>query len=90
VHLVDSQLAYRDADETAGVEMRESLRSAMASLPPRQRAVIVLRYFVDLTEQDTAAALGCSVGAVKSHASRALSRLRGLPGLHESLMGGGG
>jgi RNA polymerase sigma-70 factor (sigma-E family) len=89
MELRDSDLGYRDGDEAAGVDMRESLRAAMASLPARQRAVVVLRYFVDLSEQDTAAALGCSVGAVKSHTFRALARLRGVPGLHESLMGGG-
>src|SRR4051794_29795 len=87
--LVDSDLRYGAPDEAAGIDLRESLRSAMASLPARQRAVVVLRYFVDLTEQDTAAALGCSVGAVKSHASRGLARLRAVPGLQESLIGGG-
>jgi RNA polymerase sigma-70 factor (sigma-E family) len=87
--LRDRDLGDGQPDEAAGVDLRESLRSAMASLPARQRAVVVLRYFVDLTEQDTAAALGCSVGAVKSHASRALARLRGLPGLQETLLGGG-
>jgi RNA polymerase sigma-70 factor (sigma-E family) len=89
LELGDFHLGYRDSDEAADIDMRQSLRTAMASLPARQRAVVVLRYFVDLTEQDTAAALGCSVGAVKSHASRALARLRGVPGLQESLMGGG-
>ena len=43
---------------------------------PRQRAVVVLRYFADQTEGQTAAAMGCSVGAVKSHAAKALARLR--------------
>jgi len=58
------------------VDLRESVRRALEQLPARQRAVVVLRYFEDLSEADTAAALGCSVGAVKSHASRALSKLR--------------
>ena len=58
------------------VDLRESVRRALIELPARQRAVVVLRYFEDLSEADTAAALGCSVGAVKSHASRALSKLR--------------
>ena len=39
----------------------------------------MLRYFADLSEADTAAALGCSVGAVKSHTSRAVAKLRALP-----------
>ena len=50
--------------------------AALESLPPRMRAVIVLRYYEDLSEADTAAALGCSTGSVKSQASRGLARLR--------------
>jgi RNA polymerase sigma factor (sigma-70 family) len=64
------------ADAYHEVDLRESVRRALVTLPARQRAVIVLRYFDDLSEAETAAALGCSVGAVKSHASRALARLR--------------
>ncbi|HVQ91752.1 MAG TPA: SigE family RNA polymerase sigma factor [Mycobacteriales bacterium] len=63
-------------DETAGVDQRDLLVRALLTLPPRQRAVLVLRYFDDLSELATAAALGCSVGTVKSTASRALARLR--------------
>ena len=55
------------------------LLDALATLPRQQRAAIVLRYFADLSEADTAAALGCSVGAVKSHTSRAVAKLRSLP-----------
>lgn len=57
---------------------RDLLLQAMAKLPPRQRAVLVLRYFEDLSEKQTAAILGCGVGTVKSQSSRALARLRQL------------
>lgn len=62
-------------DEAAAVETRSELVTALGRLPPRQRAVLVLRYFVDLPETEVAATLGCSLGTVKSTASRALSRL---------------
>ena len=55
------------------------LLRALAGLSPRQRAVVVLRYFEDLTEVQTAAALGCSIGSVKTHHSRALATLRTSP-----------
>jgi RNA polymerase sigma-70 factor (sigma-E family) len=57
---------------------RQAVLDLLRQLSPRQRAVVVLRYFDDLSEADTATALGCSVGAVKQHTSRALERLRGL------------
>lgn len=63
-------------DHADGVELREVLAGILAALPPRQRAVLVLRYFEQLSEAETAEALGCSVGTVKSAASRALQRLR--------------
>lgn len=50
--------------------------SALGHLPPRQRAVLVLRYFEDLTEAETAASLGCTIGTVKSQHAKALRRLR--------------
>jgi len=56
------------------------LEQALSSLAPRQRAVIVLRYFDDLTEKETAAALGIAVGTVKSQARDALVRLRAILG----------
>jgi RNA polymerase sigma-70 factor (sigma-E family) len=55
---------------------REAVWSFVQSLPPRQRAVIVLRYYEDLTEPETAEVLGISVGTVKSQASRAIAGLR--------------
>lgn len=58
------------------VERRLLVRRALAVLPPRQRAVVVLRYFEDLTERDAAEVLGISVGTVKSQAHLALRRLR--------------
>jgi RNA polymerase sigma-70 factor (sigma-E family) len=56
----------------------DALLDALRRLPPRQRAVIALRYYEDLTEAQTAAILGCSVGTVKSQASAAMTRLRTL------------
>jgi RNA polymerase sigma-70 factor (sigma-E family) len=68
------------------LDQREALRSALLRLAPRQRAVIVLRYYDDLTERQTADALGLAVGTVKSHARDALARLRVLvPELDGSL-----
>ena len=55
---------------------RIDLHRALATLPGRQRQVIVLRYLADLSEEQTAAALGCAIGTVKSHASRGLAALR--------------
>ncbi|MFZ2013559.1 MAG: SigE family RNA polymerase sigma factor [Nocardioides sp.] len=57
------------------------LWTAMERLPRRMRAVIVLRYFEDLTEAQTAEVLGCSVGTVKSQSSKALAKLRIDPAL---------
>jgi RNA polymerase sigma-70 factor (sigma-E family) len=62
------------------------LLRALAELSPRQRAVVVLRYFEDLTEAETAAALGCSTGSVKTHHSRALAALRTSPLLAETTL----
>jgi RNA polymerase sigma-70 factor (sigma-E family) len=60
----------------AGVDNRQALAHALASLPRQQRAVAVLRYAWDLSERQVADLLHCSVGAVKTHASRGLARLR--------------
>lgn len=63
------------------VAVQQALLAAVRGLPPRQRAVVVLRYFEDLSEASTAEILGCSAGTVKSQASRALATLRRMPGL---------
>jgi RNA polymerase sigma-70 factor (sigma-E family) len=63
-------------DATEHADRRDELWSALQLLPPRMRAVLVLRYFEDLSEAQIAAALGCSTGSVKSQASRGLARLR--------------
>jgi RNA polymerase sigma-70 factor (sigma-E family) len=60
----------------ASVDERLDLFGALTELPKRQREVVVLRYLGDQSEQQTAALLGCSVGSVKTHASRGLARLR--------------
>jgi RNA polymerase sigma-70 factor (sigma-E family) len=64
------------ADATRQYDDRSVLIAALQRLGPRQRAVIVLRFWLDLTEAEIAAALGCSVGTVKSQAARALATLR--------------
>jgi RNA polymerase sigma-70 factor (sigma-E family) len=60
------------------VDQRLALQRALGSLAPRQRAVIVLRYYEDLTEKETASVLGIAVGTVKSQARDGLARLRTL------------
>jgi RNA polymerase sigma-70 factor (sigma-E family) len=61
--------------DSGAVELHDELLSALAQLPLRQRSVIVLRYFLELPEAEVAAALKCSLGTVKSTASRGLARL---------------
>ncbi|WP_260478906.1 SigE family RNA polymerase sigma factor [Kibdelosporangium aridum] len=65
------------------VVTRDEVVRALGVLPERMRAVLVLRFYDDLSEADTAAAMGCSVGTVKSQTSRGLDRLREV--LDESL-----
>jgi RNA polymerase sigma-70 factor (sigma-E family) len=71
------------ADEIEASERRTVLRAALMELPPKQRAAVLLRYFGDLSEAQTAAVLGCSVGTVKSQTSVALAKLRTSPHLLE-------
>jgi len=63
-------------DDVITVDNRDRLRRALAELPRRQRAAVVLRHYLDLDEAATAAALGCSVGTVKSQTAKGLARLR--------------
>lgn len=64
------------APEQHAVDERDWLWQALGRLPSGQRAVLVLRFYEDLTEAQTADLLGCSVGTVKSQASKALAKLR--------------
>ncbi|UUZ58943.1 sigma-70 family RNA polymerase sigma factor [Nocardioides sp. B-3] len=64
------------AGHDEAVTQREWLWNALRELPPRQRAAIVLRFYEDLTEAQTAAAMGCAVGTVKSRVSVGLAKLR--------------
>jgi RNA polymerase sigma-70 factor (sigma-E family) len=63
-------------DEFAHVDLADALRRVLPTLTPKQRAVLVLRYYDDLTEAATAEVLGCSVGTVKSQTAKALARMR--------------
>ncbi|MEO3859129.1 SigE family RNA polymerase sigma factor [Acrocarpospora sp. B8E8] len=73
---------FDGGEETPGAEddldSGLDLRTALAALPPRQRATLVLRYYCDLTVQETARTLGCSQGNVKSQTARGIDRLRRL------------
>jgi len=64
------------ADHSAGSEMQESLRRAIARLPQRMRDAVMLRYYEDMTEAEVAEVLGVSLGTVKSTVSRAMAKLR--------------
>jgi RNA polymerase sigma-70 factor (sigma-E family) len=76
-------------EPSVDVDGNTDLWAAMGQLSRQQRAVLVLRYFVDLTEAETAAVLGCSVGTVKTHTSRALATLRVTPSLGPAAGPGG-
>lgn len=74
--LSTTPLLQQAADDTPDLGERDRLVTALAALPPRMRAVLVLRYWEDLSEAGTAEVLGCSVNTVKTHTTRGLARLR--------------
>jgi RNA polymerase sigma-70 factor (sigma-E family) len=78
--LLQTETATAVADGTREVDTRDALIRLLVQLPPRQRAVIVARYWEQLSEAETALVLGCSAGSVKAAASRGLQRLRELSG----------
>lgn len=78
--LLPEQVELRD--EAGEVVARELARVLLAGLGPRQRAVVVLRFYEDLSERETAELLGMAVGTVKSTTSAALVRLRELAAAH--------
>lgn len=73
-----AQAPDREDPHTSARDPDDRLRRALLALPRQQRAVVVLRYYADLSEADVAAALGCSAGTAKSHHFRAMVRLREL------------
>ncbi|WP_051367876.1 SigE family RNA polymerase sigma factor [Hamadaea tsunoensis] len=70
-----ADLPDRPGDDTVSAEALV-VRDALRALPPRQRAVVVLRHYEDLSERDIARALGCTQGTVKSQHAKAMARLR--------------
>ena len=72
------------ADPADLIGQRSALLSALRELP-RQRAIVVLRYWEDLSDAQVAAALGCAEGTVRSQASRALAKLRGSAALADGV-----
>ena len=63
-------------DDQVGFEQRDAMWELVQTLPPKQRAAVVLRYYEGLSEAETAHALGVSLGAVKSNTSRGIANLR--------------
>jgi RNA polymerase sigma-70 factor (sigma-E family) len=73
-HLPDD--AGRTVGHESSIAERDAVWRELQQLPPRQRAALVLRYYEDLSEAQTAEAMGCAVGTVKSQVSAALTKLR--------------
>jgi len=76
--VVASAPEVEGVDESHRSDVRLVLRAALARLTPRQRAMIVLRYFEDLPEAEVARVMACSVGTVRSTTNRSLARLRAI------------
>ncbi len=74
----DGDLAQAPAREELPTEERSALFDALQQLPPMQRRTVVLRHWLGLSVEETAAELGVSTGTVKSHSSRAVASLRSL------------
>ena len=79
LRLADPDITAPDGpvDEVLAAERRAGLMAAVNALPDRERQVLVCRYFLDLSEAETAQVLACPLGSVKSRTWRALNRLRG-------------
>ncbi|MGL5826269.1 MAG: SigE family RNA polymerase sigma factor [Nocardioides sp.] len=94
----ESQRAHRRREHSAEVidveaapsestDVKLTVLAALRGLPPRQRAVVVLRHWLDLDVETTAQALGCSTGTVKSQNAKALAHLRVCLGTHLQMEG---
>ncbi|MGW2250562.1 SigE family RNA polymerase sigma factor [Kitasatospora sp. NPDC001660] len=77
------------ADPFEDVVLSQVVATAVRALPPRQRAVVVLRFFEDLSVEETAEVLRCTTGTVKSQSHRALAALRGKLPVRELMLDGG-
>jgi RNA polymerase sigma-70 factor (sigma-E family) len=75
-HSVQEVPEVASSDVSSGVEDRVDLKAALAALSPRERSMVVMRYYLDLPEAEVARALDCAPGTVKSTCSRAMAKLR--------------
>ena len=83
---VDRVPDAKQIDETERLATQDVLWEQVCTLPPRQRVALVLRYYEDLSEAETAELMGCSVGTVKSQVSVALSKLRERVGIDSDVL----